>query len=391
LPAVAQGDSVTLHWDVNKDATSITIQPDIGDVTAKTAVGVGSVSITVSNSATYRLTVKRGQDTVTKDIDVAAIGGVAQGWNLLDNFDRYAAGQLPKPWGVSGTGPTVVDVNGNRMLKVGAAEALCGLPLSNLTVKEGDQRTLFCRFYLPQAVDAGGVLQYMGLSDKGIRFYADSDGDLGPDVAFQNPNGPLQIGTRNGYGAALDFATFDLQPQTAYDLWIDVRNDAIDTGDLVSIFIAKDGDANRTTLFQGYRSDRNPNPATTDIIGYPVKPDLNVLTVAGNSATSLVYFDDFYLSKSGYNTAVPRVFGFTTPVAATVVAQAPTIKTARIDTGNFKFDMDTQSGVSYVVETRASLTTGAWATAQTVTGTGQAATVSIPASGSSQFCRIRVQ
>ena len=68
-----------------------------------------------------------------------------------------------------------------------------------------------------------------------------------------------------------------------YDLWIDVRNDPIAEGGLFSVHIAKDGSANRTTLFQDYRSDRKPNPPTSDIVGYPTKPDLGVLHVAGNN------------------------------------------------------------------------------------------------------------
>jgi hypothetical protein len=314
LPAVAVGDSVTLRWDVSKDATSVVIQPDIGDVTSKTQVGVGSVTVTVTTSKTYRLTVKRGNESVSSELQVSAIDGVAPGWNLLDNFDRYAVGGLPKPWGVSGANVRVVDVNGNHMLSVaGGGDTLCGLVLNNLAIKEGDQRTLFSRFYWPQAVTASGINQYMGLSDKGIRFYGDSDGELGPDVAFQSPDGILQIGTWNGFGSMAEWASFSLEPQTVYNLWIDVRNDPITDGDLFSVYIAKDGDANRTELFRDYRSDRNPTPDPGDLVGYPVKPDLVVLHVAGNTTTASVYFDDFYLSKSGYLSTVPRAYGFTTP------------------------------------------------------------------------------
>jgi hypothetical protein len=267
---------------------------------------------------------------------------------------------------------------------------LAGLSLNNLTVMEGQQRTLFARFYFTQTPDAGTVNQYMGLSDKGIRFFDDSDGELGPDVGFQNTSGPIEIGTWNGFGAAFEAGAFGLQPQTAYNLWIDVRNDPIAEGDLVSIHIARDGDVGRTTLFQDYRSDRNPTPDPGDLIGYPTKPDLRTLTVAGNTANSLVHFDDFYLSKSAYLATVPRVYGFSTPIED-IVVQPPTLTAARVEAGNFKFGMMTQSGTSYIVEGRASMSTGTWETVQTVPGTGQEVTVSIPVSGGSQFYRIRVQ
>ena len=389
LPAVAAGDSVTLHWDVSKDATSVQIQPDIGDVTAQTQVGVGSKTVSLIASKTYKLVVKRGNDSVTSEVKVAVIDGVASGWTLLDNFDRYAKGVVPKPWGVSGVNVTVVDVNGNLMLSAGGgADAMASLTLNDLTIKEGDQRTLFARFYLARAADAGGVTEYMGLSDKGIRAYADSDGELGPDVGFFNTDGPVQIGTWNGSGGAYEAGNFSIEPQVPYNLWIDVKNDPIATGDLVSIYAAKDGEATRTTLFKDYRSDRNPAPDASDIVGYPTRPDLQNLTVAGNTANCVVYFDDFYLSKSGYLTTVPRAYGFTTPVES-VVVQAPTIKGARAQGGNLTFTLDTQSGASYVVEGRASLSVGAWATAQTVSGTGQTVTVSLPMSGNSQFYRLR--
>jgi hypothetical protein len=390
LPAVAKGDAIKLLWDVSKDATSVSIQPDIGDVTAQTQVGVGSKVVALTASKTYKLTVKRGTNSLSSEINVAVIDSVEAGWTLLDNFDRYALGVVPKPWGVSGVNVTIVDVNGNRMLSVGGgADAMTALPLNDLTIKEGDQRTLFARFYLARSVDAGGVTEYMGLSDKGIRNYGDSDGELGPDVGLFNTDGPVQIGTWNGYGGTFEAGNLTIDPQVPYNLWINVRNDPIADGDLVSIYVAKEGTATRTELFKDYRSDRNPAPDVSDIVGYPTRPDLQVLTVGGNTVNCVVYFDDFYLSKSGYLTTVPRAYGFTTPVVG--APTAPTISAVRIEGGNFKFNIGTQSGVSYICEGCDNLITGSWQTAQTVPGTGQTVTVSIPLAGSLQFYRVRAQ
>jgi hypothetical protein len=391
LPAVAKGDSVTLHWDVSKDATSVSIQPDIGDVTAQTQIGVGSKTVSLTTSKTFRLTVKRGAESLTSELKVAVIDGIGTGWTLLDNFDRYSPGVVPSPWRVAGVNATVVNVAGNPMLSVGGgADAMTALQLNDLMVKEGDQRTLFARFYLARTADAGGVTEYMGLSDKGIRSYGDSDGELGPDVGFFNTDGPVQIGTWNGVGGAWEAGNLTIDTMVPYNLWIDVRNDPIADGDLFSVYVAKDGTAARTELFKDYRSDRNPTPAESDLIGYPTKPDLKVLTVGGNTVNCVVYFDDFYLSKSGYLTTVPRAFGFSTPVE-NVVVQSPTIKGAHIEGGNLTFTIDTQSGVTYIVEGCGSLPSSTWQTAQTITGTGQAATVSLPLSGNSQFYRIRAQ
>ena len=50
-----------------------------GDVTAKTSVGIGSTTVTLNTSKTYKLTIKRGNDApVSAELKVAAIdGGIA--------------------------------------------------------------------------------------------------------------------------------------------------------------------------------------------------------------------------------------------------------------------------------------------------------------------------
>jgi len=386
LPAVAQGSTNFLRWDVSKDATSVEIQPIIGDVTGLTTAGAGNLPIVVSNTYTFRLTARRGNETLSRELTVYAIGNIAAGWNLLDNFDRYPVGELPSPWGVSAAGNRIVDVNGNRMLSTPGAGLMCMLPLSTLTIKEGELHTLFARFYLGQTAGAGTIDQLLGFSDKGIRGWGDANGDIGPGVSFQNPAGDLQIGAFNGYGSALELATFPLQTQTVYNVWIDFSNDPIATGDKYSVFIAKEGDANRTVLFTDYISSRNPNDTT--LLG-PTMPDLDGLVLGANTSGSIVYFDDFYLSKSGYLATVPRAYGYSTPVMPPVT-EGPQIQGVRVEGSNFKFDFASQSGVSYDVQGRADLSTGTWQTVQTVPGTGQTVTVSIPITGNIQFFRIRV-
>lgn len=79
--------------------------------------------------------------------------------------------------------------------------------------------------------------------------------------------------------------------------------------------------------------------------------------MAGNTANSIVYFDDFYLSKSGYLAILPRVYGFSTPIEE-VVVEPPTLTAARVEGFNFIFGLPTQNGVSYTVESRVSLSAG---------------------------------
>ena len=55
FPAVVQGDKVALRWEASKDA-SLSINPGIGDVSAQTQFGAGSLEVTMTNTTTFTLT-----------------------------------------------------------------------------------------------------------------------------------------------------------------------------------------------------------------------------------------------------------------------------------------------------------------------------------------------
>jgi hypothetical protein len=93
FPAVAVGDSVTLRWDVTKNV-KVEIDRGIGDVTAQTVAGLGSIEVTLPSTRTFNMTLTRGEETVSQALTVYAIDGVAEGWTLIDNFDRYDLGLL---------------------------------------------------------------------------------------------------------------------------------------------------------------------------------------------------------------------------------------------------------------------------------------------------------
>jgi hypothetical protein len=386
LPAVAKGDSVLMRWDVSKDADKVTIDPGIGDITAITMAGAGSTNVTLTQSVTYTLKIFRGIETLSQTLSVAAIDGIDPNWTLLDNFDRYALGLLPDPWANAAGACSVVEVNSTRMLSVNSSGSLCALPLNDLSIPEGQTTTLFTRFYLSNAVAAAGVDVMMGLTDKGVRFLSDYLGDLGPGVRLQNPNGDLQVGSENGYQSPLDFATMTFQPGTVYNLWIDVTNDRIANADLLSVFIARDGDKNRTTLFSDIRSNRNPDDTT--FLG-PTRPTLVYLAVGANTATSPVFFDDFYLSKSGYNSTVPRAFGFTTPIPEMAPATPPSLTATRSGT-NVVVSWPKAQGAGFTLQETESLSPPVnWkAVTQPVMDTGDTSSVTLPATKPATFYRL---
>jgi hypothetical protein len=312
LPAVATGDNVTLHWDVSKDATAIEINEGVGNVMPNTTVGAGSITVPISASKQFILTVRRGTETVTATNNVVAVTGIAPNWALLDNFDTYANGPFPSTyWGDLGGNSIVTTINTNRMLDMRGTGRLAVLPLGELTAREGQERTLFGRIYV-QGDPVTAVQSYFGLSDRGFRSVGDvtDAGGAGPSAQPGNSLGELMIGARNGVGGVLDFAPPALETGQLYNLWIDVKNDPIATGDIFSIWLQKVGDTARTKVFSDYISNRDPagNPGAAG--GGATLPDLDKVFL-GNNTANAVFFDDIYISKSGYNSTIPRAAGFT--------------------------------------------------------------------------------
>jgi hypothetical protein len=315
LPAVAQGDPVTLRWDVSADATGIEMDQGVGSVLAQSVAGVGHVAVPLSESRTFTLTVRRGDEVLEAQTTVAAIDGIAENWALIDNFDRYNPGPFPSTyWGDLGGNSVIANVSGNRMLDMRGTARVALLTLHDLTVAEGQQRTLFARIYV-QGDPTAQVRSLIGLTDRSLRFVTDATdaGGVGPAALPSNESGELMIGARFGPGSARDFLPPVLEPGEVYNLWIDVRNNQIDVGDLFSIFIQREGDASRTELFVDYLSDRDPLGDPPGAGGAPTQPDLSRVFVGNNDANA-VFFDDIYISKSGLNATIPRAFGFTTPV-----------------------------------------------------------------------------
>jgi hypothetical protein len=309
FPAVKAGETAILSWDVTTDVT-VEITPGVGDVTGQTVAGAGSVEVTVGSTTTYTITLRDEDNSVSAQTTVAAIGGIGDNWSLLDNFEQYPVGPLGDTdwWLDLRASGQVVDANGNKMLSMPEAidlgDAAAVLPLGRLALKEGESRTLFFRVLTPANVNVL-LRQYAGLTDKNLRWHGDAD-ESGPKiiVAADGAGGPMQLGTRQGQGSTADewYPGLSASVDTLYNVWIDIQNRSIAEGDLFSIYIQEDGDAQRITLFENYVANRSP---TGSVELGPTLPDLNKLFVSGSEAATL-RFDDFYISNSGFNSAVPR-------------------------------------------------------------------------------------
>jgi hypothetical protein len=322
LPAVVKGDSTVLRWDVPANATQVLIDP-LGDVTSMTLAGIGTTNVILTKTTSFVLTVKRGAEQVKATNTVGVIDGVAADWSLLDNFDLYNAGSLgANGWWVDVAGGNSVSVvvapNANRLAKTVFATSGAYLPLRGLTVGANESRTLFFRLMVPPVSLPDVIRQYVGLTDKPGNFVNQYQANIGPAVRptvndpSQNP-GDWLLAAVNMPASSPTYATEILQTDAVYMVWIDVTNvfigdRAFENMDVFSVHLQKEGDESRTTLFENFVSDRNltlDDPLTG---GLPTD-NLNRLYLCGVGADSAL-FDDFYLSKSGYNSTVPRPFGY---------------------------------------------------------------------------------
>lgn len=328
LPAVAKGDSTVLRWDVPANATQVIIDP-LGDVTSKTVSGVGSTNITATNTTAYVLTVKRGAEQVKATNTVGVVEGVAANWNVLDTFDFYEPAALASYGWWSDIGGVSVYVvtptNCNRMAKTTQTASGAYLKLNNLTVNSNQSCTLFFRM-IPQTTSSL-IRHVVGITDKPANFYyqmydVNQGNGSGPVLhptlsdPGQNPGDWLMAAVNYPHGG-LTFDTNILQVGAVYSVWIDVTNVFIADGapgneDIFSVYIQKEGDPTRTAVFTNFVSDRDLLLSDSLTGGYPTDP-LTRVYLCGGINTDSALFDDFYLSKSGYNSTIPREYGYAGP------------------------------------------------------------------------------
>jgi hypothetical protein len=321
LPAVAQGDATVLRWDVPANATQVLIDP-LGDVTSQTVSGVGATNVTLTATTAFVLSVSRGAERVTATNIIRVVDGVAAHWRLLDNFDAYAPGSLAAGgWWVDiggGSSVSVVAPSGcNRMIRTTLGTSGAYLPLRNLTVVSNQSCTLFFRM-IPTGNPGGTLRQYLGLTDRLGNFpYQYTGGNIGPAVQptvndpLQNP-GDWLLAARSYLGSPLTFAPDVLEVGAVYSIWLDVTNVALPDLDMFSVHVQKEGDAERTTVFADFVSDRDPESNDPLTGGVPTD-NLGRIYLCGNSDTDSALFDDFYLSQSGYNASMPRRSGYSGP------------------------------------------------------------------------------
>jgi len=371
FPSVAAGGKATLNWDASADAT-LYIEPKAllhpkyrkdGIVNPVSEFGVGSIQVTVKETTTFTLKAVRGDETVEGTITVEVIAGVAKGWALLDNFESRTLGTINGQggWQNPEGSAIVVDVGGNKALGFDGQNDLNALQLLSLKIPEGKKGTVFLRLATldDEAVD-GQVNALFGLTEKPIRFVGDFNNDAGPLVRLTKPDGfnPINLNARNGVGNEYTVADTVLDFGGVYNFWIDVENKSNEDGDVYSVYIADEGDAERTVLFENFVSDRNP--AGTVDLGKPKADLLSLLVMSSslNAGVGNLLFDDLYISVGKYLDTVPIASAFVGAAAPEIVLHSSRVSG---DGAGFSFDWNSAVGNTYQVQRQATLS-AAWQT-----------------------------
>ena len=319
--AIGAGDKVVLRWEGSKDA-NYSIDQKVGDVSVQTVGGTGSKEVTLDRSTTFTLTATRGNETLTKTVEVKAFTGVAPGWHLLDNFERLNAGSLfgQSRWlGAEGAFSVVTEGNTKAIGYQDGAD-LTALDLRNYTVAEGQKATLSFRVYARPVGPEEAILPvavHIGVTERSIRFNGDFNQNVGPYLRIERlaDGSTVDLQARNGVASGMYEGQYvdALQPGNWYRIWINVENRPFDVvegvqngGDLYSAYIQKEGEATRSTLFENYLADRDA--VTIDpALGAPLR-DLNyvfISTQGTGQPVEQLLFDDFYLYTGGHSPAVP--------------------------------------------------------------------------------------
>ncbi|MBN9693666.1 MAG: LamG domain-containing protein [Verrucomicrobia bacterium] len=368
-PAAANGDQVWLRWEGSKDA-NYSLDQGVGDVTAQTAGGVGAKAVTVNATTTYTLTASRGNETLTAQFAVRAVPGVAAGWHLVETFEFLNDGNIANQsqWlGAEGLF-SVISQTGNKALGFDDGADLTALKLNSFGLTEGQKGTLSFRIqFLPTPAEelSAPIGVHIGLTERSIRFNGDFNQNVGPYVRLERlaEGTTIDLLARNGVATQFyeGMVVDAFQPGVWYRLWMDVENKPFNVvdgvqngGDVYSVYLQKEGDAGRTTVFENFLADRDA--VTIDpALGAPTAHLTHVFisTPGTGQLANRVLVDDFFMSVGSYNSTVPYV-----PVVGPteIIVTGSEFNPAN---GSFTLTWGSQAGLRYRVEKQTALG-GSW-------------------------------
>ena len=243
--------------------------------------------------------------------------------------------------------------------------ALAYAKLGGLAMTANKTNTLFFRFSLREPEPNAGLLSDMdfgiGLSDynfigpsAGLGYYGGTGGGLGPYLAIIRndagnfgsvTNAPFNLFAHDvdeGTGSStnsFNYTTLNpagLETNVNYLVWMDIENYnthsvtniGVSTNTVgeaqFSIWLQKQGDTNRTQLVNHFHGNRNyvgfnavndlPVPTLDKLFLNIGSESINGVAPGAYFATNMIVVDDIYLSASGVNATVPRLFDITSIV-----------------------------------------------------------------------------
>ena len=410
LYTVNQGSNAVLTWQVNSDATDISINNGVGDVFSISSCGGGSTNITVNSNTTYTLTLTRGTNTATKSLTVTTVSGVASGWNYLGGFNDLPTNA---PLGNQGNWESLTSspetatysfaevlgtVTGNHVLGMNGTPILSAAMLGHLGQAQGGSNTLFFRFYIDGSINnvlstnsTNAAFDYIPDCDVGVGL---SDLTLFDVVSFVQTNkgpairiirdtsqsftpgsgGPIDLTANWGADNNTGFSWINsvdpngLATNTVYNVWLDMWNGPYDATNNIateySLTIQVGGDAGTVTnLFTLQPSDSETNHLTKT----QAEAWIAVNKAQTFQSTNAILMDDFYLSSGGgFNHTIPvpqGSFVVGTPVQPTSIQITSVNAVGTSVTLNWS---PTPAGTyTYSVQRESTLTGGSWSTIAT--------------------------
>lgn len=328
-------------------------------------------------------------------------------WNVFPVTNSGAINEVLTPQ--TGYNPDASAITGFE-----AEGAMSYTLLNGLTMPPGQSNTLFFRFSLqdpPVGTPSGTIYSDLdfgvGLTDYtpitpsgGLGYYGGTGGGLGPYFSIlRNSGGAFTGGPFDlfapDYGGSSTTNTFSyiasvdpngLQTNVNYYVWMDVANyntqaytnTSTGTSNTIneavySVWIQKQGDPARTNLFSGFHGNRDYidfNPVNDNPTPYLSKIFLNIgneslVNLQGGAyiATNMIAIDDIYLSKSGFDSSIPRQFNITSIV-----------RSAGGVTLNWESLGSIYQTNTYTILRKSNLTDPAWTTLGTVPSGGATTT-----------------
>jgi len=289
---------------------------------------------------------------------------ISVGSDFSGSFDKWNVVTLTNSGATNkGMSPrTGYNVNSSALSGFESRGALSYGKLGSLAMPPNTTNTLFFRFSLQEPAPSAGLQSDLdfnvGLSDfnfvgpfGGLGY----GGNVGPFFTIKRDSGgnfngaPFSIFARDfdgvtatgtntfSYTASVDPA--GLMTNVNYLVWMDVENyntHAVTNLDnttntlneaVFRVWLQKQGDSARTLLVTNFHGDRdyvgfnpvvdNPTP-TLDKVFFDIGNESFVAAANGSYiSTNMIVVDDIYLSKSGANSTIPRLFDITSVVKGT--------------------------------------------------------------------------